>query len=268
MCTNLPNYSDWDEKNKPLYLDWLYNNQKLSWGEIARKYKTYPNKLIRDAKKYGIGSRSKSDAQSEALKSGISIHPTQGKKRSLEVKIKIGQTMIEKWNNLSEEEKTAYADRAKEQWNNMSDLQKQNFKDASAKAIRQAAEDGSKLEKYIHTELIRAGFQTEFHSERMLANQKLHLDIFLPKLAIAIEVDGISHLEPIWGEKSFLRNQQADMAKNGLLISYGITLIRLQSTKSRLSTVYKVNCVNKILETIDNIQKLSTKHGDCITIKM
>ena len=60
----------------------LYNKDNRSTYEIAEMLDTYPNKIRRTLKKHGYELKSKSSAQSNALKSGRRPHPTAGKKNS------------------------------------------------------------------------------------------------------------------------------------------------------------------------------------------
>ena len=50
---------------------------------IAKELGTYPKKIERILKKNGHELRSKGEAQSLAIKSGRTKHPTKGKKRSI-----------------------------------------------------------------------------------------------------------------------------------------------------------------------------------------
>ena len=59
----------------------MFNNNKSTY-EIADALKTYPNKVRRLLKKLGIAPRNHSEAQSAALTSGRTTHPTKGTVRS------------------------------------------------------------------------------------------------------------------------------------------------------------------------------------------
>ena len=72
------NLSDIEKKNT---IEELYVKQKLSFGDIANKLNTYANKIRRDAKKFQIRIRDKSEAQSNAIKTGKHKHPTKGTER-------------------------------------------------------------------------------------------------------------------------------------------------------------------------------------------
>ena len=76
---NYSQYSDYDKKEiiKKLYLE-----EKLSFSSIAQQLNTYANKIRRDAIKYKINIRDKSEAQANALATGIHKHPTKGTQRT------------------------------------------------------------------------------------------------------------------------------------------------------------------------------------------
>ena len=111
-------YQKMTEHQKRKLINKLYVDQKQSFGEIAKEYKTYPNKVRRDAIKYGISIRSKSDAQKNVLQQGKANHPTKGKKRSEEEKNKISLGMHQSWNELSDKERNKRKMQSKKNWNN------------------------------------------------------------------------------------------------------------------------------------------------------
>jgi hypothetical protein len=70
-----------DEQKKKL-IQKSYIEEKKSFAQIAENVGTYANKIRRDATKFNIDIRDKSEAQKNALKNGNIEHPTKGKKRS------------------------------------------------------------------------------------------------------------------------------------------------------------------------------------------
>ncbi len=249
------NYFKLIENDKREFINRAYHTELASYAQIAQIVGTYPNKIRRDAKILGCDKpRDKSQAQSIALKSGRHKHPTKGTKRSEDTKFKISESVAKSWDNLTVEERQERSDIGKKQWDNMSREEKINFKNAAGKAIREAAKSGSKLERYIHSQLIKHGYEVEFHKEHFIVNERLQIDLFLPKMKIAIEVDGPSHFSPIWGIKTLKRNQRADNEKTGLLLSRGLVFIRIQQTKS-LSQKYKRDVLTRLLTVLENIKK-------------
>lgn len=234
------NYEDMADGKKKDIITKLYVIDKKSFQQIAEEYNTYPNKVRRDAKKFNIAIRNKSEAQKNALDNGNHKHPTKGTNRSEETKNKIGLKVLQNWQNLDDSELERRKQEAQKRWNALSEDQKQNFTKLANTAVRESSKKGSKLEKYLFTELLSLGYKVDFHKEQMLLNTKLQIDLFLPELNIAIEVDGPSHFLPVWGEDALKRNIKYDNKKSGLILGKGLVLIRIKQlsdfspTRSRL----------------------------------
>lgn len=206
----------------------LYNDFNKSTYEIAKELDTYPNKIRRTLKKHGYSLKSKSEAQKNALSSGRCKHPTAGKKRTLNEKIKISESMETHWNEMTEEERVARAVKAKENWKNMSSEQKEKMRSKGIEAIRVAAREGSKMEKFIAGRVRDAGFTVKMH-EIIIPAENLEIDLYIPKIKTIIEVDGPSHFLPIWGEEKLQKQVNADLRKSGSLLSRGYVIIRIKS---------------------------------------
>lgn len=215
-----------DEKKALISREYIIN--KKSFAVIAKENGTYSNKVRRDAKKLGIEIRTKSEAQKNALDKNIVSHPTKGRSRTAEEKQKIGLGIHEAWSSLSPDEKRKRQVTASTLWSKLSDDEKANRQTAAHQAIRLTSKVGSKLEKFLLEQLIESGYKVEFHKEQMLSNTKLQIDIYLPDLTTAIEVDGPSHFYPVWGQDALNRNQNYDNKKTGLIIGRGMKLIRIK----------------------------------------
>jgi very-short-patch-repair endonuclease len=225
-------YEDLSDSKKTEIINKLYCLEKKSFQQIAEIYNTYANKIRRDAKKFNIQIRDKSEAQKNALSTGTHKHPTKGKNRPEQTKRKIGDS-------LSEDER-------------------QNMIDSANKAVRDTSKQGSKLEKFLLSELLKAGYKPEFHKEQSILNTKLQIDIFIPSLNIAIEVDGPSHFLPVWGEDALNRNIKYDNKKTGLLLGKGCVLIRIKQTKDYSPTRGRI-----IWESVlKQIKQIETKFPD------
>lgn len=272
---NLPNslvnkaatYSSLEDKEKLKLLKQLYWKFDLSWKNIADLCETYPNKVRRDAKKLGLDSRSKSQAQSLALETGRHGHPTKGKEHSEETKIQISDKVADAWDNLSDEERAKRSLDALNRWNQKTDEEIAAFRKASIEAIRVTAKEGSALEKYLLEGLIKKGFKVEFHKEQWVERERLQIDLLIPELNIAIEVDGPSHFEDIWGKDVLIKNQQRDHEKNGLLLRQGFVIIRIRQGKGSLSNKFKRDTLSNLLIEIEKISKRKPKIGNrCIIL--
>lgn len=238
---------DLDKKN---ILEDLYIKQKLSFANIAKKYNTYANKLRRDAIKFNVKIRDKSEAQSNAIQTGSHKHPTKGQERSETTKSKIGNSVMKSWDKLSEAELTDRKNKSRDRWESLDDDTKNNILKMANNAVRETSKTGSKLEKYLMSRLLEDGYKVDFHKEQTLLNTKLQIDLFLSGDNIAIEVDGPSHFAPVWGNESLSRNKKYDAKKEGLILGKGWRLIRIKQTKdfskSRAEMIY-----SKLIENIE-----------------
>lgn len=257
------NYKNLTDAQKKALLIQSYERDKKSFGDIAKETGTYANKIRRDAIKYKIQIRDKSEAQQNALESGKIKHPTKGKKRPDNVKQKIGLSVLHSWENLSEDEIIKRKNIARQNWNNKDDNEKENLLKQANAAVRETSKTGSKLEKFLLDKLLGAGYNVEFHKEQSILNTKLQIDLFIPKLNVAIEVDGPSHFEPVWGDDALKRNKKYDNKKTGLIIGKGLFLIRIKQSKdfskTRGSIIFEE--LNQILlkiinKTLDNNTKV------------
>jgi very-short-patch-repair endonuclease len=245
-------YQQMNDTDKIKLIKKLYVQEKQSFGEIAKAHGTYANKVRRDAIKFKLPIRNKSEAQKNVLQSGKSKHPTKGKKRSDSEKDKISLSMHSSWNNLSDKERKKRKQDSKKRWNDMDDKTKENMQHAAHVAIRRSSVEGSKLEKFLLAKLLENNYKTQFHKEQILANTKLQIDIFLPQHNIAIEVDGPSHFEPVWGTNALNRNQKYDQKKTGLILGKGMKLIRIKQTGD-YSKAKAIILSNKLMKLLDNI---------------
>ncbi len=231
-----------------------YLENKRSFSSIAKQLGTYPNKIRRAAISMGIQPRDKASAQKNALKSGRHKHPTKGKGHSQKTKEKISDTTHNYWQKMDEDERERRSEMGRKHWDSLSEEEKKNIHRLSGDAIRKASKEGSKLEKYLFESLTEQGFRVDFHKEHMLLNERLHIDLFLNEMSTAIEIDGPSHFEPVWGEEALSRTQKADQQKTGLLLSNGFVLIRVKQQKG-LSEKYKREILSKIVSILTDINK-------------
>jgi very-short-patch-repair endonuclease len=248
-------YSNYSDIDKQKILNRLYIEQGLSFHDIAVQLDTYPNKVRRDAMKFKIPIRDKSTAQQNALKTGKHKHPTKGSKRSEQVKNKIGKAVMDSYESLPDDQKDIRKEKAKQRWDSLSQDEQKARLSAANKAVRVSSKVGSKLEHFLLKRLIQDGYNPEFHKEQVLSNTKLQIDLYLPTIVTAIEVDGPSHFLPVWGEESLKKNIKYDNKKSGLIIGKGLNLIRIKQThdfsEARANAVYA-----KLIEILSNHTKV------------
>ena len=235
------------------FLQKEYVENERSPYDIAESLGIYPNKVRRALQKHGIVLRDKSKAQSTALKTGRHEHPTKGRKRSEEEKIRISEGRYRAWQKMSLDERNLRVLQAKQQWAEMGEDKQEQLRKLAAEAVRKAAEEGSKLEKFLLLELKRRKYVVEFHKTTILPNEKLHLDLFLPELKTAIEIDGPAHFFPIWGEENLAKHLIADNAKTGLVLELGYALIRVKNLSKDLSEIHKRELLTKVVNLLESI---------------
>ncbi len=232
-----------------------YVNEKKSTYEIAQELKTYPNKIRRALNTLGVDLRDKSSAQTVAIESGRHEHPTRGKKRTEAEKVAISNGMASYWENMEEEEKKRRSDISKKQWAEMSEEDKANLRKLAAEAVRKASKEGSKIEKFIYEGLTKIGYDVIFHKRGLVANQNLEVDLFIPALNTAIEIDGPAHFLPIWGEESLNRHIRADAQKAGLLMNRGFVILRVKNIIRNLSQKNMRETLAAIIVELKKIEK-------------
>lgn len=234
--------------------DYFYNEEKLSWGEISQLADTYPNKVRRLAKKIGIESRSYAEAQALALQEGRQEHPTKGKAVSKQTKEKISIAMSEVWDSMTEAEREQKRIESRERWFAKPEEERQEMSAKGCEGIRRAAKEGSRLERFVLEVLSKKGYDVDFHRKHWSGSEQLEIDIYVPELNVAIEVDGPSHFRDIWGEDILAKNKSRDQVKNGLLLAKGCVIIRIRQDKSESQRFYR-DVKRDLLAIIEEVTK-------------
>jgi very-short-patch-repair endonuclease len=232
-----------------------YEFKERSPNDIAEEWNTYPNKIRREIKRWGFKLRDKSEAQKAALKSGRVEHPTKGKKRSEDVKARISSGIARAWKGLSKAEREHRAAVGRQIWDTIPEADKVLMRKAALEAVREASVEGSKLERFLMESLRNEGYSVEFHRDGLIPNQRLQLDLYIPSLNVAIEIDGPSHFFPIWGEKNLQRNISADNKKNSLLLSHGYVVIRVKCISQTTSESHKHQLLAKTVEILKSVKQ-------------
>ena len=154
------------------------------------------------------------------------------------------------WESLDDNELNKRKQKFQKNWSQLSNDEKQHMQRLATTAVRETSKLGSKLEKFLLNKLLQNGYKAEFHKEQTLSNTKLQIDLFLPTINTAIEVDGPSHFLPVWGDDALKKNIAYDQKKQGLIIGKGWVLIRIKQTKDFCNTR-----ANIIFEQLNNLLK-------------
>lgn len=246
-------------KNKDKILD-MYHRGFSSY-QIAESLGTYSTKILRSLQFLGkllhnneeYFKRNYSEAQKLALEKGRSKHPTEGKKLDNVHKKKIGESRSKAYHNLTEEEKQKISDMSKKNWDALGRAKQEEIRSLALESIRYASKHGSKTERHLNNGLTKAGYSVEFHKTGLVFGNNLEVDLFLPEVKTAIEIDGPGHFLPIWGEEKLTKQRIADTAKQGILINSGYAIIRIRQIDKSISLTKMNHLLELILKEIESI---------------
>jgi hypothetical protein len=199
---------------KELYL--LYVDEGLSTVQIARLHGYFkpggqPNAMLihRALERAGIPIRNKSEAQKIALAVGTATHPTEGRVRTEEERVKIAVTLVENYKTASEADKKKRRRGVEEFWKD------KNNQEAQTEAIRKRSQqlqktisEGTILEQTLARNCIDWGYSVEMHQSKIF-NDTLEADMIIKGkgINVCIESDGKRHWD------LFMNNTPADLAK-------------------------------------------------------
>lgn len=249
-------------------IEQMYDDGK-SVREIANHFNTYPNKIARMLKKSGKELRTKEEAGKIAVELGKIKPPMLGKKRTEEDKARIGAARAKKWATMSQDELEAFKEGARERWKAESDEDKVERQRLAGEALRRASVEGSKAEKFLYKELTKAGFNVIMHKSGLIPGEKFEVDLYLPDLLVAIEIDGPQHFLPVYGEASLQRAIKYDTIKNGALIQRGFCVLRVKYLMKSSSNHSNLRMLEMILEELNKIkQKFPTEGNRLIELEL
>jgi len=193
--------------------------------ELAEEYGTYPLKICRLIRSSGGKLRSKSESQKLALDKGRAVHPTNGPNFTEEKRLELSDKMHNIYLGYSKEKKKEISEKCQSSYNSRSEEEKDNLRKLSHAAILKSSREGSKMEHFFFDKLTEDGYNIVFHKKGFILNDHLEIDLLIPAMKVAIEVDGIYHYENIHGD--LRKVNKKDDEKNGLLIGAGYVVIRI-----------------------------------------
>jgi very-short-patch-repair endonuclease len=252
------------QDNKLKDKQWLNNElhgKERTVKDIAKELGVTERRVRYAMKKMGVKSRSRSDAIKLALKQNRLKHPTKGKARSKKERESISRGVAKSWEKMDPEKRKAYSERAKRLWEDMEDERKKEMLKRAAQMTQKTSRDGSKLEKSLYESLTRSGYIVEFHREGLIPNHKLQLDMFVPELRTAIEIDGPAHFYPIYGEEALQKNIKSDKEKSGLILAHGMVMLRIKHLHDTVSDKVKRDVYNAVKHELQKIEKQFPPEG-------
>ena len=102
--------------------------------------------------------------------------------------------------------------------------------------------------------MTRCGHKIETHKKNLIANAKLEIDLYFPKVKTIIEIDGPSHFLPVWGEQKLQKQIKSDEVKTGLILSKGFAIIRVKHLSDTLSLSKQEDLKNRLLSMLEDIE--------------
>jgi len=225
-----------------------------SCAEIAEEFNTYSKKIERILKKSDVKIRSRAEAMKLAIKKGRADHPTEGKKRTDEVKLAISKGVEKAWKDMPEDIKAKFAKGAKERWDNMDAMKKKEMQSKAGAALREACTEGSKAEKFLRRKLEQMGYEVQMH-KKGLVEGNFEIDLLLPELNTIIEIDGPQHFLPLFGESKLTETIKMDSIKNGLLIGKGFCVIRVKYLCKNMNLSVERRLWKVVSEALESIEK-------------
>ncbi len=232
----------------------LYEEDFLSIRDIAKKYKTYPQKIMKILHTAGAKLRDHSAAQKNNLARGGS-HPTKGKPRTESSKIKISQGLKDNWDGKTDDDKQKIM--APMQKALSEHKQKGNDVDKKAKKeLTKTKFTGSRLEQYIFNRLVSDGYKATYHVKFIMGNDNMEYDIFVSMThKIAIEIDGPTHQRAVFGEERFEKQKDADSRKDSLTLSHKTHMIRVYADYTNLPLWRKDQIYKSIVESLQELDQ-------------
>lgn len=237
--------------------EWLqkeFTDNQRSAFDIAKELGCFPTQVRRWIKKYGIEGRDRSEARKLHIeKFG---HHMEGKTRSDEEKKAISMGLQANWEGMSEKEQKERRAKASKvahsNWAALDEEQKKEMLAKMHKGNKKAAKGGSKNENTVAQMLKDAGYKVYQRTTEFTPACIYEIDIALPSLAIAIEIDGPTHWDPVYGEENLDRVQAKDAKKDDMLRGCGWTVVRCRDYSTSPSKAICRRIVEKIEEGIKN----------------
>lgn len=213
----------------------MYVNEMLSTYQIAEKLRSTPYQVRKALLHAGVELRSRGEATKVALDSGRMKHPTRGRKRTSREKDVISIEVQKSWSKKPADKRESHAKLARERYAGLGEGGQQRLQKMAGDGIREAARKGSRLERAVLEHLRRSGHDVAWQAELTAGGSPLKVDVLVRDARCAVEVDGPSHHEPVWGEEQLSKARAADNKKNGLLVGAGWRVIRLRQRRKYLS---------------------------------
>ena len=142
----------------------------------------------------------------------------------------------------------------------MPENKKRHIQEAAGRALREASINGSKAERLLADRLREIGYEVVLHKKNLIPGN-YEIDLFMPELKTAIEIDGPQHFLPIWGEEKLKSTIKFDQNKNGLLLSHGYCIIRVKYMCKNMTRNLGKKLCELVEAEVDNISNKFPAEG-------
>ncbi len=191
----------------------------------------------------------------EMIKAGI---PIKTRSESLKVAYSTGQIVARSGFTLTDEHRTQISKANKGKviglrntTNNLIINRAEAMRGRGASGNREAAKKGSKFERILVEKFQALGYNVT--PQFVLDSYKI--DLMFIKEKIAIEIDGPSHREPIYGEDKLANTMAKDKAKDEAMINKGYSIIRIMDNQQAPTLFNATKVIDFVKETIDLVNK-------------
>ena len=222
----------------------------VSTKSLADANGVNPTTINRLLRKNGVKIRTISQGQKQYYSENDSHR--KGVKLSDAEKEAISLGMQDYYQSLSKDQmkqlKLIMSKNGKKRWNSLSETEKRESIEEMHRANRLTADGGSKLENAIASLLEENGYKVVQRTKSFVPKNEFEIDIFVPGLDTAIEVDGKTHFEPIFGDEALAKTQSNDTYKNDTLLAAGFTVIRLRNNTTAFSQLKARQALKLLLD--------------------
>jgi very-short-patch-repair endonuclease len=239
----------------PKYLQKEYVEAGRGTSDIAKEHKVHPNTIRRALMKHGFKLRSRADAQIKAYeRNGSSLA---GRERTPEEKAAIANGLKQFWDGVAPEVaneiKSTRSAAAIERWDSKTDEERMSTIKRMHGGSRAKMNSGSKNENLVAKLLQEAGLTIQQRNRDYTPGGQFEIDIVLPAKKVAIEWDGATHFQPIYGDDHLEVVKAKDRAKDAILLAAGWHVIRCRDHSSSPSLAFCRRAVEQILAVLPTL---------------
>lgn len=214
-----------------------HHTENLSVRALANEAGVHPNQLRRAMIKAGIEVKSRSESLKDAYGAGHLV-------------ARKGFTLSEEHRLTISKANKGKVVGIRNTTNNVITNRNSEMRSRGAAKNREAAKKGSKFERILIDELTKLGYNVE--GQHILGDYKI--DLYLAAYNLAIEIDGASHREPIYGIDKLENTKAKDALKDQAMKQQGMSIIRIWDNQKGVSKFNIRLVVNFILETIKMLE--------------